>query len=437
MSFLDRAAGAGALTSRIDHQDAAAVLIALSLLADEAILGVVAPEPEGVVIHCEGRDDLEIISPDIRCLVSVKARSADLALASKEYRRLSIGHADKTRKNRSALMLIGPQSSQVVTFAEQLKQAQNLIARREQVEADEICRGFCTRWPKFDEKVIENFYVAFISQGLYSKEYAAVSARLLRAIAPVADYTDERLMYLLSEINEKFAKARLARGSVTLSEIRDLIFSVTMPLGIASLAHSYVKTAYGYVKHPEIGVTLENEARDSRSAVKYVMRRYRKATRRHRLVALIRGPVRCIACNGPLMANLWGWLQRGIACSHCGFSPFASLFYACTCGRPILLVGQPSLDFVDMAVSIRRACANVHCENCGRKPILERLNTRTFGLNVPWPPESVDKKLIEAREQFGWTTTQFRDGKVDPMQTLLTEALIDKIDCRIPGQNQG
>ena len=433
MSLLDRAATAGAFTSKIDHQDAAGVIIALNLLASEAMFGFTVREPEGVVIHCEGRDDLEIVAPDTRCLISVKAQSADLGLVHKEYRRLSARrHVDQTRVGKSALMLIGPQPSAIVTFAEQLEQAQHLLAGREQPEAEEVSRGFCVRWPKFDEKVTETFYIAFMSQGLYSKEYSAIAAKLLRAIAPVADYTDERLMYLLTEIGARFAKARLARGSVTLSEIRDAIFSVTMPLGFMTTAHAYVRTEYGYIKHRDIEAALQREKRDHRKAVRYVMRKYRRATRRYRLLAFTLGPVRCIVCNGPLLANLLGWGRLGIACSHCGFNPFTSLFYACTCGHPVLLVAQPPIDLVDMAVALRSAYATAKCENCGQKPLSERLHTRTFGANVPWPPDSIERRLIRAREQFGWNKSKFRDGKVDPMEALLAEALIDRIDRRIP-----
>jgi DNA-directed RNA polymerase subunit RPC12/RpoP len=435
VSLLDRAAAAGALTSRIDHQDAAAAFITLSLLAGETMFGIAAPQPEGVVIHCEGKDDLELISSETRCLVSVKAQSADIPLLFKEYRRLSANRTDQTRAEKYALVLIGPQSSQVVIFAEQLKQAQHLVASRERAEVDDIRHHFRQRWPKFDENVIDTFYIMFMYQGLYSREYTAVSAKLLRVIAPVADYTDERLMYLLSQINDRFAKARLVRGSVTLSEIRDIIFSVTMPFGLVTLANAYVRTAYGYVKHPSIEGALEHEERDYRNAVRFVMRRYRRATRKHRLLALTLGPVKCIACNGPLMANLWGWRRQGIACAHCGFTPFSSLFYACTCGRPVLLVRQPPLDLVDMAVSLRQAYAKARCEKCGQKPVPERLHTRTFGINVPWPPESIDSDLLEERKRFGWSKIQFRDGKANPMETLLAEALIDRIDHRIPGDS--
>ena len=68
MSFFDRAARGGVIASRIDNQDAVAVLIALRILAGERVFGLTLAEPDGVVLHCEGIDDLELVTPETRCL---------------------------------------------------------------------------------------------------------------------------------------------------------------------------------------------------------------------------------------------------------------------------------------------------------------------------------------------------------------------------------
>jgi hypothetical protein len=92
------------------------------------------------------------------------------------------------------------------------------------------------------------------------------------------------------------------------------------------------------------------------------------------------------------------------------------------------------MDLMDLAMSLRVQLASVRCEKCGQKPLAERLYTRFFRFNIPWPPEgSMNKKLIEAREQFGWKKgNQFRNGQLNPMETLLTEVLVENVDRRLP-----
>jgi hypothetical protein len=210
-----------------------------------------------------------------------------------------------------------------------------------------------------------------------------------------------------------------------------------MPLEVISIANAYVKTDFGYLPHPGIIESLRREARDVKAATRHAMRRYRRATRKWRMLSLLIGPIRCIACNNALMANLYGWTKNGIACNHCGFNPWVSLFYACICGSPVLLVTQPPVDLVDMAVSLRRALEVSRCENCGQRPKPERLQTRVFPLNIPWPPEAFsDKILIEARKKFGWTADGFRGGEISAQEALLTEALRERIGGRIPSADQ-
>lgn len=427
MPLLDPTASAGSIASRIDHQDAAAVLLALYLLAGERVFGVRVESPHGVVIHCEGTDDLELVTSHEQCLVSVKARSADISLITKEYRRLSsLGYSDKSRTRSFALVLIGPQPRSVATFTDQLFKARNLRAHRDSRQAADISADFKKRWPNASTAILDELYVRLDFPPLHSTEYLAVTARLLRKIAPLTDYTDERVTLLVLEMTAKFANARLARGSVTLSELRDLIFAFAMPPELISVPHSYVWTKYEYLSDPVISRFIAKEAVDVRSARRLAMARYRRATRGHRMMAILRGPLGCIACGGTLMANLYGWTQKGIACSDCGFSPFVSIFYACTCGHPVLLVAQPSPQLIEMMISIKHSIGTESCEHCGNRPRPERLYTRVFQLNIPWPPETFsDKTLIEASEAFGWRRGKFRDGAEQPRDVLLSETLDD------------
>ncbi len=432
MTWFDRSARGGAIASRVDHQDAVAVLIALRILAGEEIFGLGPTEPYGVVLHCEGRDDLEIVTPDTHCVASVKAQSSSLALVSQEYSRISTSRSpDHSRQSSFALILVGPQPTDVTSLADYLEEARSLLANRHGQEAEGIRADFHKRWPQLEGTSPDEFYLEVGLPRLYSLNYTAIAVQMLRRIASLTDYTDDRAMLLLSDLTTRMAKARSARGSVTLSQIRDSIFDFALPLSLVTLPHAYVRTKYGYMQHPGISQLLEQESRDVLDAVRVAMRRYRRATRKHRIAALLAGPVRCISCDGPFMANMYGWTRRGIACSRCGFSPYISLFYACTCRHPLLLLAQPPLELVDVAVSIRRAIEALRCEHCGEKPRPERLQTRIFQLNVPWPPEDYsDKDLIEAREDFGWSKMPFRDGKENPREILLQEALQDRIDSR-------
>jgi hypothetical protein len=387
------------------------------------------------VLHCEGRDDLELVTPERRCLISVKTQSVKLSLVIEEYARLSKRrYTDPFRKSVSALILVGSQEAQITRLAIRLEEAQSLLVNREVSEAEEIRAEFHKRWPQISDAMVDGYFIETNLPSLHSREYMAIASQTLRNIAPLTDYTDDRTALILHDLNEKMSRARMARGSVTLTEVRDTIFGFALPLEMVTLPHAYVKTKYGYLKHRDISEMLEQEARDLSSALRSAMRRYRRATRKMRISAILAGPVRCIACNGPLMANMYGFTRRGIACSHCGFSPYMSLFYACTCARPMLLLSQPSVDLVDAAISIRRALETVRCEHCGQRPKPERLQTRVFQLNIPWPPEDFsDKQLTQAREDFGWSKARFRDGDIDARDALLTEALTDRIESRLPG----
>src|ERR1039457_876925 len=148
MSLLDRSSMAGSITSRIDHQHAVAVYIALSILAEDTMFGVALNSPDGAVIHCEGRDDLELVTPQTRCLISVKARSGDLSLVANEYARLlKGGYADPSRIRSCALVMLGPQPVQLTTFAQQLIEVKSLLAHRDTTERVGIYAGFSERWP--------------------------------------------------------------------------------------------------------------------------------------------------------------------------------------------------------------------------------------------------------------------------------------------------
>src|ERR1039457_2015782 len=204
MSLFDRNSAAGAITSRVDHQDAAAVLVSLRLLAGESMFGMTVEEPSGVVIHCEGRDDLEVVGPETRCLISVKAQSGDLRLVVREYERLSgKSCVDTSRERTYALLMIGPQPSEIAIFAQQLSEVKSLLAHRAGAERNEVHSGFHRRWPQAGEALVNSFYVIAGSPPLHSDEYMAVAVQLLRRIAPLTNYTDDRSIVLVSDLTRR------------------------------------------------------------------------------------------------------------------------------------------------------------------------------------------------------------------------------------------
>jgi hypothetical protein len=327
------------------------------------------------------------------------------------------------------LALVGPQAEEITTLEDQLLKARQMLRRRQDEEQEEVRRAFNDRWAQLPSTFLDDGYVTTGFPRLHSETYTAEAARLLRLVAPLTDYTDCRTGHIVSDLTQRMSAARHNRGSVTLTELRDAILSQALPLEAVAIPHAYVRTRYGYVTSPLLEKALEQERQDVRVAMRQAMKRYRRATRVHRFRAVAAGgPVRCIVCNGPLMANFYGFSRRGIACAHCGFSPFVSLLYACTCGRPILLVAQPPTELVEIARAIREALDSAVCEHCSQSPRPERMQTRVFQLNIPWPPENFsDSRLIEARKELGWKGDgRFRNGTVRALDVLLTEALEER-----------
>jgi hypothetical protein len=432
MTFFDKSASAGSLTSRVDHQDAIGVLVALELLAGDTVAGISSADVEGTVIHCEGGDDLEVVEPTVRCLISVKHRPmAPAAIAAEFVRLCARRYVDASREHSTAVALVGGQPGETVSLADKFGKLQSLLEHRTGTEAHAVIDEFVKENRDFRSLRVEKCFLLPHYNALHTRQFEATVAHLLRRVAPFTDYTDYRVAQAASDTVTRFARARHARGSVTLREIRDSLYRAALPMELHMDPTSYVRTAYGYVRHPVIEDKLAVELRDVRSAARYAMKRYRRAWKIYPFGAMLkwRGPVNCIACNHPLIANLGGYTRRGLACPDCGFSPFSTLFYACACGRPIPLVTQPSMDPVEVVSEIGSGM-DTKCEHCGQRPKYERLLVRTFGLGIPWPPEEVsEEKLIEDRKALGWGSS-IGDSKI-AMEALLSEALRESLNSRL------
>lgn len=433
MPFFDKAASAGSLTSRIDHQDAVGVLIALELLAGESIAGVSCSDIDGAVIHCEGVDDLEVVDRTARCLISVKNRPLAPPAIAAEFARLGERqYDDRSRVSSMAVALIGGQPDQTVSLVDKFGKLRSLLADRTGAEAAAVLSDFLQANEEFRSIPVDSCYLLAHYNILHTREFDAIMAHLLRHVAPFTDYTDHRVAQAAAGLVSRFARARHARGSVTLREIRDSLNVAALPIELHLDPTSYVRTAYGYVRHPMIEEALAVERRDVRAAARYAMKRYRRAWKIFPFAPLIKwpSPVGCIVCDHPLIANLGGYTSRGLACPDCGFSPFATLFYACSCGRPIPLVRQPSMDGAEVLSEIKSGM-NTPCEHCGQRPKHERILVRAFGLGIPWPPEDFsDEKLIQDRQALGWYS-RFSDSK-SALDALLSDALRDSLSNRLP-----
>lgn len=406
------------------------MLVALRLLSTVTVADVVLDVLPGSVIHAEGRDDLEFVTRSGRILTSVKSLSAKVALVTSEYERLRDRVAkDEHRLSRIMLALVGPQPADIITLEDHLHNAREMLRHRKLEEQTDVRAAFYQRWPQLPSTFLDDGFVATGFPRLHTETFNAEASQLLRRIAPFTDYTDERTNLVINELTRRMSAARHNRGSVTFSEIRDMIFTQALPGDVLGISQSYVRTRYGYVKSPSLEKSLKNDERLVTAATRSAMKRYRKATRTHRLSTIFFGPVRCIACNGPLFANLCGYTRNGIACSRCGFQPFVSLFYACSCGWPILLVAQPSSHYVDMAQEVRDSVSSARCTRCSRSARPEGVATRIFQLGIPWPPEGFsDRQLIEGRTALGWdkSTRGFRNGKTSAIDALLTEAVEER-----------
>jgi hypothetical protein len=203
--------------------------------------------------------------------------------------------------------------------------------------------------------------------------------------------------------------ARRQRSGVLLNQLYRQIVQRLAPDEIVQFQVGFQSTPFGYLRDQELAHRLRAEASIVRKARNNAIRKWRRHTFLER-VLLPR--VNCLVCNHPMMGGLNG--RNGYVCPDCNYLPFGTLFYACDCGTPISLLGQPKLDGVSLfaqAIAVTRS-AIFRCDGCERRVDESRLGSRIFWLGIPWPLEgSIDNRLIAMREAMGRPNKGFTEAE--------------------------
>lgn len=429
MSNFSPAGTGGLIGSKIDEQDGVAVRLVLEILA-EMVANSVDPSLIGSTkISCEVGDDLLIFDDNQLRLVSVKNTAVDPKGVVQESKRLSerLESLDEREITTRELCIVGPVPPETVSLASSLDNLHNVL------HSAVDCAKTITDWQSANKVVTrretkprdgkpgrpeiavevsdpESFVVRIFSHRMDAEQTKADFARSVRKLVPLADFSDRRVDALYREMIATLSEARRARKTVSISDFTRLLQAMVLPASVQALLSTHRLTKFGYSIDPEVAKTLKEDSALVATALHRARKRMRRAMSAGLLADLFLGPVRCIECGHPLMANMLGFGSRGLACSSCGFSPFMSILYACECGEPCLVVAQPSTVQADLMIAVQRASTG-ECASC-LKPFDEaRFSQRTFVAPIPWPPEDFTQQdLIDARVKAG-LSKPIRDAK--------------------------
>lgn len=389
---LSRASRGGYIASRIDQQDGVAVL--LMLMAACGHLGFPREDFETASISFEVYDDISLHYGERSHVVSVKTSPMDKAALSSEFSRLK--SRESLESSRLILAIVGAETGDSVSLRRSLEEIQSLSAAPDGVSA---VKKWAQSNPGFPDPLTCSV-VHFPERD--TQEFLAQAVRFMRMLVPLMQYTDTVAEVIIDGMLDACGRLRRRRGTTEVRELFRPLSELAVPAVFAfGSVDGYVKTRYGYLRDSERRGREREEALRVAAAQKEAMGRYRRATRGFRLRAMALGPIRCISCGGPLMANMYGYTGPGLACSHCGFNPYCTILAACDNGHPNLVVAQPDIDQVSLMLRLAE-CANTKCDQCDATFAPETLMMRIFQLNIPWPPESFsEKSLIAAREEVG------------------------------------
>ncbi len=418
MSNFDGSGRGGAVGSKIDEQDGVAALMILRMLAD------MAKEEAGArvartKISCESIDDLAFSDDEELRIISVKNTPLTQLALIRESARLGCREANAAEKGKvlRIVCLVGSVNPAAVALSDALDELRAVLkgpVRPEETIRDWSARHAVTVKPgrkaTANSPAIlvelehverpETFMIEVFYHRMDSEQYRAEAVRLIRKIAPLTDFTDERADQLLNKCLSDLGEARRNRGTIALAYFVDLLAAATVPPLVQAQLTRYRLTRYGYSIDLELSRLLEDDQKLLKAAHSTARLRFHQALKRELPISLLKGPVRCIECGHGLMANRYGFGEGGIACPSCGFAPYLSVLYACDCGNPVLLVAQPTPTLTDSMIEISKGADTV-C-SCGRAVDRTRMNTRVFVMQLPWPPEKFDfQKLIDDRVEAG------------------------------------
>jgi hypothetical protein len=407
----------GQVASRIESQDSVALVLAV-----EAIGGKVRGVPADVVdrvgrISLEKIDDIELAWDGGALVVSVKDKSLSLNELKIELHKF----ADlATRQDyRDAIFRIEAPSvsgSATRSFIEDLDRLFQVGTLRIADEWEQCKRDFEARH-NTDATIAAKTMVSVRDLSRDSATAKAIFATTVRSVFPVQNFSDDTLAWLFNEYTAtRIAHARRRRQTVVLRELRDAILLPLIPADIVAASLAYIRTPIGYIVDPNLQRAMAEDDRIKRSAHRILLRQWRRHTWRMWLADMAyRGPLRCPFCDGPLIRSMFG--SRGFVCGACHYEPYMTLFYACDCGQPLMLVQQPSLNglttYAEVIARVRQHPRE--CEHCGTRLIEEKIPGRIFSFSAPWPIDSFSERdIIGFRLAVGWRANGFREPGESP-----------------------
>ncbi|MGW4412755.1 hypothetical protein ACWEJ6_52850 [Nonomuraea sp. NPDC004702] len=407
--------------SFIESQDSVAACLALEAIAGYVGHGLADISGQRARISCEWQDDVGLHWDSGRILAQVKQGEiglADIRTIASNFQQALEENSDPPIKEVRIYALggLGRTARHLPDHISQLKTALEHMPEH----SHSAIRDFETKWD-LPIDVVMKLRIDTRDLRRDSPTCRAIFSALLRAAAPVYDYTDHRVEQLYDRLaGGFFALARRQRHVVPLTKVQDDILADFLPLGLFTWDVNWTLTSFGYLKDPQKEADFQQQARLVRAAFKRIMKKWRRHYFHDFLSNLAVGPIRCPNCNHSLNAN-WGGL-RGIACPDCGYNPYLTLGYVCDCVDIIPLCRQPSTErteLVSTAVAATRT-DSIRCPTCNAKPSAEKLFIRLVILPIPIPIEEHSaQKLIELRERLGWDGARWTGGEESPRERML------------------
>jgi hypothetical protein len=402
------------------------------VLAIEAIGGLLADIPRNIVnrvgrISMEKIEDIEIQWNEGKLIVSVKdkslSRSEIRAELEKFHTLAAMPEQQSTVFRIEVTALNGSAARSLADDVERVRQIANLgvVEEWRQCKRDfEFAHGV-------DADTAARTIISVRDLGRASLTAKAIFASTVRTVFPVQNFSDDILVSLFDEYTStRIAQARRHRQTLLLHELQEAILLPLIPAEFVASSSHYVKTPVGYIRDPRLKKAQEHDEKLKLLAYKVLLRRWRKHTFRMAIADMLyRGPIRCPICNGPLFRSSIG--NRGFVCSHCRYEPYQTFFYGCDCGKPVMLVQQPSTDglktFSELLAEVRGR--PVICESCRQKVKEEYIYGRIFSFPAPWPLESFSQKdIIAFRKRLGWRGAEFKIPGESPL-TLMQKGVWD------------
>lgn len=412
---------AGSWAARIETQDLVAAVCAV-----EAIGGSLELVPPNILeldgrIFFEAREDFELRWRGGRQYISVKDRQVDPAGLKQAIVDLQqFAHEVSAESNQTLRLEAASLTRAARSLAEDIARLRELRESVPGAEDNQLVFDDFERQHNISAEWAVRVVVAERRLGDNPQVANAIFSDAMRRALPVHNYGNEELVALLADLSSNvLGPKRRRRGALDLSDLERLLLAPLIPMAIATYETHYLRTDFGYLPDKEYETTIKKERILVLRAARMLARNWRRETFWRRFLNFaVRGAVKCLACNHPMIGNFNGRL--GLVCPACGYQPYLTLFWACDCGVLAVVKRQPDVvNFVLIrdAVNLLRQ-RDISCEACGKVPAQEHFIARLFTLGIPHPPtEYTDKSLMDWRTELGWD-----GGEWDPGGTLARNA---------------